>query len=146
MTQTTDETVPALDFSDFDDAVRVQDDLYRHVNGAWSARTEIPEDKPMVGAFVELRDAAEAAVRDIITTLEPGAPASESQKIADLYASFMDADTVEGGGAQAPWLTPLAAIDGVSSVDELVALVGLPHPPGRAGPLRHRGRVRPRQP
>ena len=123
MTQTADETMPALDFSDFDDAVRVQDDLYSHVNGAWSARTEIPEDKPMVGAFVELRDAAEAAVRDIITTLEPGAPGSEAQKIADLYASFMDADAVEAAGAT-PLAEPLAAIARLGSVDELVALVG----------------------
>jgi putative endopeptidase len=124
VTQTTDATVPALDLTDFDDAVRVQDDLYRHVNGSWAARTEIPEDKPMVGAFIELRDAAEEAVRDIITTLEPGAPGSESQKIADLYATFMDADAVEAAGS-APLAAPLAAIAGIGSVDELVGLVGL---------------------
>ncbi|GAA3575577.1 M13 family metallopeptidase [Microlunatus spumicola] len=123
MTQTADPTVPALDLTDFDETVRVQDDLYRHVNGGWAARTEIPEDKPMVGAFVELRDAAEEAVRDIITTLEPGAPGSEAQKIADLYASFMDADAVEAAGAD-PLAAPLAEISGAGTVDELVALVG----------------------
>ena len=123
MTQTADETVPAIDFSDFDDAVRVQDDLYSHVNGSWAARTEIPDDKPVVGAFVELRDAAEAAVRDIITALEPGASGSESQKIADLYASFMDADAVEAAGAT-PLTEPLAAIAGLGTLDDLVALVG----------------------
>ncbi len=123
MTQTADETVPALDFSDFDDSVRVQDDLYRHVNGRWIAGTDIAEDKSMAGAFVELRDAAEAAVRDIITTLEPGAPGSEAQKIADLYASFMDADAVEAAGAE-PLAEPLAAIAAVADVDGLLRLVG----------------------
>ncbi|SER15499.1 M13 family metallopeptidase [Microlunatus flavus] len=129
MTQTADETVPttdvpALDVSDLDPSVRVQDDLYRHVNGAWIARTEIPEDKPMTGAFITLRDASEQAVRDIITTIEPGEPGSESQKIADLYASFMDADAVEAAGA-APLTQPLEAIAGVGTVEELLRLVGL---------------------
>ena len=145
VTQTADETVPAFDFSDFDDAVRVQDDLYRHVNGAWSARTEIPEDKPMVGAFVELRDAAEAAVRDIITTLEPGAPGSEAQKIADLYASFMDADAVEAAGADAA-----GRAAGGDRRPGQRRRAGRPrgpaHPAGRARALRPGGRVRPRQP
>ena len=40
------QSIPALDFSAFDTAVRVQDDLFRHVNGAWIERTPIPEDKP----------------------------------------------------------------------------------------------------
>ena len=123
MTQTADQTAPALDLTDFDDTVRVQDDLYRHVNGGWASRTEIPEDKPMVGAFVELRDAAEEAVRDIITTLEPGARGSEEQKIADLYASFMDADAVEAAGA-GPLAAPLAEIAALGSVDDLVGLIG----------------------
>ena len=123
VTQTADETVPALDFSDFDETVRVQDDLYRHVNGAWLARTEIAEDKPMAGAFIELRDAAEEAVRDIITTLEPGSPGGEAQQIADLYASFMDADAVEAAGAS-PLAGQLADIAAVDSVDALVGLVG----------------------
>jgi predicted metalloendopeptidase len=42
VTETT--TVPAIDFSAFDDAVRAQDDLFRHVNGRWLADTQIPAD------------------------------------------------------------------------------------------------------
>jgi len=60
---------PAIDFSAFDPSIRVQDDLFRHVNGTWLNTTEIPADKPLTGAFMELRDQAEAAVRDIITNL-----------------------------------------------------------------------------
>ncbi|HZA03330.1 MAG TPA: hypothetical protein VE617_02115, partial [Propionibacteriaceae bacterium] len=67
MTEPSATTVPALDFSSFDPQVRIQDDLYRHVNGRWLAEAEIPADKPLAGAFVELRDQAEIAVRDIIT-------------------------------------------------------------------------------
>ena len=91
---------PAIDFSTFDPDVRIQDDLFRHVNGTWLNTTEIPADKPLTGAFMELRDQAEAAVRDIITTLEGGEPGSDEARIADLYASFMDEDAVERAGVK----------------------------------------------
>ncbi|HLT62215.1 MAG TPA: M13 family metallopeptidase N-terminal domain-containing protein, partial [Microlunatus sp.] len=92
--------VPAIDFSTFDHEVRIADDLYRHVNGRWIAETTIDDDKPMAGAFIALRDAAEAAVRDIITGITAGEPGSNEAKIADLYASFMDTDAVEAAGAK----------------------------------------------
>ena len=66
---------PALDFSTFDTDVRVQDDLFRHVNGAWIEQTPIPDDKPLTGSFMVLRDDAEAAVRDIITGMDRSAAA-----------------------------------------------------------------------
>ena len=122
MTETGD-VAPALDFTAFDHGVRVQDDLFRHVNGTWLANAEIPADKPLAGAFMNLRDRAEEAVRDIITTIEADSIHPEEAKIADLYASFMDADAVEALGA-AP-LSPLfAAIDAVTSVPELARLLG----------------------
>jgi putative endopeptidase len=46
----------ALDPTQFDTSVRIADDLYRHVNGRWLETEPIPEDKPMTGAFVRLRD------------------------------------------------------------------------------------------
>ena len=96
---------PAIDFSTFDPDVRIQDDLFRHVNGTWLNTTEIPADKPLTGAFMELRDQAEAAVRDIITDIGGGEPGSDEARIADLYASFMDEDAVEAAG-----VSPIAAV------------------------------------
>ncbi|HMI35134.1 MAG TPA: M13-type metalloendopeptidase [Propionibacteriaceae bacterium] len=112
-----------IDFSTFDLDVRIQDDLFRHVNGTWLDTTEIPADKPLTGAFMELRDQAEAAVRDIITTLEGGEPGSDEGRIADLYASFMDEDAVERAGVS-PILPLLAAIDSVETLPELTRMVG----------------------
>ncbi len=120
---TDSDPVPALDFSTFDHRIRVQDDLYRHVNGHWLAHAEIAADKPMAGAFVELRDNAEAAVRDIITTIEPGDASADSTKIANLYASFMDEDTIEAAGAE-PLRPLLAAVDAVTTPAELMKLLG----------------------
>jgi putative endopeptidase len=125
-------TVPAIDFSTFDPAVRVQDDLYRHVNGAWLEATTIPDDQPLTGAFIKLRDAAEAAVRDIITGLPPGEPGSDEQKIADLYASFMDTEAIEAAGAD-PLQPPLRRIDALTSVPDLMRLLGAMARRGVAG-------------
>jgi putative endopeptidase len=89
----------------------------------WLNTTEIPADKPLTGAFMELRDQAEAAVRDIITTLEGGEPGSDEARIADLYASFMDEDAAERAGAE-PILPLLAAIDSVETLPDLTRVLG----------------------
>ena len=104
---------------------RAQDDLFGHVNGGWLADATIPDDKPSAGAFDELRDGAEEAVRDIITGLGDDRDSldAEQTKIADLYASFMDLDRVEALGT-APLDGPLAEVDAVRSAGELLALSG----------------------
>ena len=121
MTQST----PALDFSTFDTDVRVQDDLYRYVNGTWIEQTQIPDDKPLTGSFMVLRDAAEEAVRDIITGMDRASAAagSDEAKIADLYASFLDTETIEAAGAS-PLTEIFARIDLVDEVEELIELMG----------------------
>jgi putative endopeptidase len=114
---------PAIDFSTFDRSIRIQDDLFRHVNGTWLNTTQIPADKPVTGAFMELRDQAESAVRDIITTIESGEPGSDEARIADLYASFMDEEAVEEAGSD-PVLPLLAAIDSLETLSDLTRMLG----------------------
>ena len=73
-------------------SIRPQDDLYRHMNGAWIDSAEIPADRSSDGAFYRLYENAEKQVREIIEEL--GATehpkGSIAQKIGDLYKSFMD--------------------------------------------------------
>ncbi|HIT74310.1 MAG TPA: peptidase M13 [Candidatus Avipropionibacterium avicola] len=109
-------------------APRAQDDLFAHVNGEWLATATIPDDKPSAGAFDELRDGAEEAVRDIILglgeqadTSDHGAARTEAGQIADLYASFTDTDRIEQLGT-APLTEPLAQVDAVTSAAELLEL------------------------
>ena len=47
-------------------AIRIQDDLFGHVNGAWLDTAEIPGDRSSWGPFVMLADTAEEHVREII--------------------------------------------------------------------------------
>ena len=117
------EARPALDPATFDPGVRVQDDLFRHVNGRWLDDTEIPDDKPIVGAFRDLADDAELAVRQIITTISPDSTDPDESKIAGLYASFMNEEAIEAADA-APLAQMLAAVDVLTSFDELQSLSG----------------------
>ena len=88
-------TSEALNRDFFDDDIRASDDLFRHVNGAWLARAKIPEDRSGWGAFYELREASEAAVRQIIETRDAEGEGADAARIANLYASFMDTEAVE---------------------------------------------------
>jgi putative endopeptidase len=109
--------------SAFDPDIRVQDDLFRHVNGPWLRTAEIPADKATAGAFVTLFDEAEKKVREIIETCREAPTADEERKIGDLYASFMDEERAEELG-----ITPLAGelgqVDEVSDIAGLVRVLG----------------------
>ncbi|WP_272937612.1 M13 family metallopeptidase [Mycolicibacterium canariasense] len=131
-----------IDLSFVDTAVRPQDDLFGHVNGRWLADYEIPADRATDGAFRTLADRAEEQVRDLITeAAESGGTGStqrsgptdatripgptDATRIGDLYASFMDTDTVARRGL-APLLEELAVIDAAADADALaVVLAGL---------------------
>lgn len=116
-------TSSVFDLQAFDRSVRPQDDLFRFVNGTWLANTAIPDDKATTGAFIELRDQAEEAVRNIITQAKPdtedaAAGQSPEQKIALLYASFMDTERVEALGTQ-PLREDLDTVEAVDSTESL---------------------------
>jgi endothelin-converting enzyme/putative endopeptidase len=112
-----------------DASVRPQDDLFGHVNGGWYDTVEIPADLPGFGAFMQLRVTAEKHVGDLLReaaeetasgAVEPGAI---TQQIGDMFASFLDEETVEQLGTQ-PIADDLAAIDALSSKSELAGLLG----------------------
>lgn len=104
---------------------RAQDDLFRHVNGEWLETAQIPDDQPIYGAFLELRDDSELACRTIVEELAdvPAEPGSPEQLIRDLYASFMDTARVQELGT-APFQAQLRRVDSVTGVEDLLALLG----------------------
>src|SRR5262245_46481323 len=114
-----------IDSSSLSATVRPQDDLYRYANGPWLAEHEIPADKAIHGAFHALWDTAEQDVRAIVekTVAASHAEGSEPRKIADLYSSFMDTETIERLGAE-PIADQLALVQGVTDVAGLVSVLG----------------------
>ena len=118
-------TLPSgIPVDELDPGIRPQDDLFRHVNGEWLARTEIPADRARYGTFQILAAEAEKAVREIVEQAASAPAGSEDRKLGDLYASYMDAELAEQLGSQ-PISEALAAARAVSSVPELLATLGL---------------------
>lgn len=104
-----------------DPAVRPQDDLFRHVNGAWLARTEIPADRASWGAFDILLDKAQTDLRAIAeesAAATSKAPGSDAQKIGDFYQSFMNQARADELGLS-PLRPELAAIDRIKTKTDL---------------------------
>jgi putative endopeptidase len=114
-----------IDLSHIDTAARPQDDLFGHVNGRWLSEYDIPADRATDGAFRTLFDRAEEQVRDLILDASQSqAPAgSDQQRIGDLYASFVDEDTVESRGLQ-PLHDELTIIDDAADRGALAAVLG----------------------
>jgi predicted metalloendopeptidase len=126
-----------LDRSSFDTSVRPQDDLFRHVNGAWLARTEIPPDRAIYGTFVQLTEQAETDLAELIqgAAKSPNRPpGSNPQLIGDLYASFMDEAALNSLGAT-PLKPHLAEVDALKTTAELADLLGRFSMIGIGGPV-----------
>jgi putative endopeptidase len=113
-----------IDLSHVDPTVRPQDDLFRHLNGGWLATAEIPPDKARYGSFIRLRDEAEKNLHAIVEGLQrqDWPLDTDEQRIADLYADFMDVEQVErlGGGPLVPMIERIDAVGDLSTFVELV--------------------------
>ena len=129
-------TLPSgIPIDELDPGIRPQDDLFRHVNGRWIGRTEIPADRARESTFRMLADEAEIAVREIAEEAASAPEGSQERKFGDVYASFMDADRAERLGSQ-PISQTLAAARAVSSIPELLETLGRLQPRGIRGLYR----------
>jgi len=120
-----------INTADRDTGVRPQDDLFGYVNGDWIRRTEIPDDRPLHGSIVQVRDDAEEHVRAIVEEAAASqAPAGTAAcKVGDLFASFMAADRVDAL-ASAPISEELEDVRTVEDSSALLALAGRLHRTG----------------
>ena len=134
--QTPDQPVSSgIAAEELDPSVRPQDDLFRHVNGRWIARTEIPGDKARYGSFSVLAEEAERAVRAIIEESQTAEPGTEARKVGDLYASFLDEERIERLGLTA-LAADLAAVDALDTIPAFVGELGRVERLGTSGFLQ----------
>lgn len=87
-----------IELDERDPSIHPGDDLYRHMNGRWLERSEIPADKSRYGAFTVLAEDAEKAVLAIIERAKNAPAGSEAKKVGDLYEGFMDEARIEEVG------------------------------------------------
>jgi putative endopeptidase len=116
-------TSAGVNVDELSDTIRPQDNLYRHMNDKWMKRTPIPADKAGYGAFEQLREESEAAIRAIVEEPSEETDIADARKFRALYASFMDEARVEALGAE-PLADDLALVDTVNSLDELMRVTG----------------------
>ena len=114
-----------IDMQNADLTVRPQDDFYSYVNGSWLKKTEIPADKSSWGAFYELRENSLNQLHTIVDAVSAEkniVPGSNQQKIADLYASFMDEPALETLGVK-PLNAEFARIDALKDKKQIPGLI-----------------------
>jgi predicted metalloendopeptidase len=98
--------VSGINTENNDLAIRIQNDVYDHMNGNWIKNTQIPSDKPSWSAFVQLDEEVQPQLRGIIESIQETVVfGTEQQKIRDLYFSFMDTKTIDSLG-----IKPLGSI------------------------------------
>jgi len=90
--------VSGVDTQYIDQSVRAQDDFFTYLNGKWLKTTDIPSDRSSWGTFMKLREDTTPQLRAIIEANQKNAhkkAGSDTQKIGDLYASFMNEKRLE---------------------------------------------------
>ncbi|MCF1439884.1 MAG: M13 family metallopeptidase, partial [Shewanella sp.] len=110
-----------VEFDNFDRTVRPQDDFYTYVNGAWLKAADIPADRTSIGAFYDLREKSREDVKAIIEEVAAKkdlAEGSDEQKVADLYRSYMDVETLNKLGV-IPLETELKKIAAIENKAQL---------------------------
>src|SRR5947209_4871960 len=107
-------TSGGLDLAGMDKSVAPGDDFFAYANGAWLKTTVIPPDRSSAGVGAELTELTARRTAELIAaTTKAEAPAgSETRKIGDYYASFLDEATIEKKGLAPlrPTLARVAAI------------------------------------
>ncbi|MBQ5893144.1 MAG: M13 family metallopeptidase [Clostridia bacterium] len=103
--------------------VRIQDDLYLHVNGKKLEELVIPDDKPAAGGFVELSDSVEKIMMGEFEAMAESRtyPNDYLRRACELYAIAKDAESKEKHGI-APALKHLAILDEIESLGDLARL------------------------
>lgn len=128
ITQTTsaivkDQKKSGIDHQYFDQNVKGNDDFYQHVNGGWLKNTEIPADKSRWGTFDILHEESLKQLHDIVDELSKQqlVEGSSEQKVASLYANFMDENSIEALGIQ-PIQAEITNVDALKSKKDIAQL------------------------
>ncbi|WP_349271083.1 M13-type metalloendopeptidase [Mycolicibacterium parafortuitum] len=114
-----------IDLTNVDDGVRIQDDPFGWLNGTWWKNYQIPAHRNGAGVIHEVFDTVAQRIRELVTGIdrEAAQPDSDAQRIADMFASFMDTAAVADAGVQ-PLLAELARIDNAADHSALAAVLG----------------------
>ncbi len=101
--------------------IRIQDDLYEHVNGDWLATAVIPEDRPTTGGFNTLDMNVEKWMMADFKAFANQEKSTDVECMEDaigLYKKVLDVETRNSNGIQ-PILPLLDRIKAITSIEQL---------------------------
>jgi len=84
-----EEKTPGIAIENMDTSVKPTDDFFKHVNGAWLDKTEIPDDQTSWGGFNQLRKKTDA---DVLAILNKAIDERDFPKVKDAQGSEIDSD------------------------------------------------------
>src|SRR5438477_2844479 len=89
-----------IDLAGIDRSVRPGQDFFAYANGAWAKATEIPPDRAAYGVAGLVTDVTNQHTAELIQQAAAASapPGSDTRKIGDFYASFMDEAGIEAKG------------------------------------------------
>ena len=100
--------------------IRVQDDLYLHVNKEWIDNAVIPDDKPRIGGFADLDTDVEKLLISDFNKMAAGklkCPDANVKKAVDLFKLAKNTEKRNAEGI-APVMDRLHKIDSLSNIDD----------------------------
>jgi len=114
-----------IDLTAVDQNVRAQDDFFRHVNGAWLTKTEIPADKSSYGLFNVLYEDTQKNLKMLIqeSAKNKAEKDSNTQKLGDMYNSYMNVEQANQKGIS-PLKPFLDSISGAENMQQLSQVFG----------------------
>ena len=125
-----------IDPKGFDRTVRIQDDLFLHVNGEWIKHTPIPSDKSNYGTIIRVSDLSQIRIRAIVEEAAQKVQqnGTDAQRVGDFYKSYMNEKKIELLGVT-PLSNELARIDKLASKTELMRHFGYLQAVGVSTPI-----------
>jgi putative endopeptidase len=116
----------ALDLAGRDESVPACEDFYKHINGAWETRTEIPASRARIGSFDVLRMNNDRLLETALTELidKPEQQSTPGLKlVAQAYRAAMNTTAIQSNGLKS-LAQLLKKIDALDSNTAIPALVG----------------------
>ncbi len=115
----------SIDIAAMDTSVKPGADFFLYANGSWYAKAEIPADRPVTGVWLRATEDIEAHTKGLLEDAghATAAAGTSTQKIADVYASYLDEAAIEKLGV-APIAKELASIAKIADKRALAAYLG----------------------
>ncbi len=119
---------PAIDPTNFDESVALNEDFYQYVTGGWQEKNPLKPEFARYGVFDVMRENNEIRINELFDamTKSEAAVGSVEQKIADLYTMGLDSVRLNNEG-MTPVMGDVERIMAMQSVADLPAVVAYLH-------------------